>query len=78
MHNLNYKHYLYAIGLFLSASVVSLWSWNTIAELFGLPLAQYKHVLAAFCLLFILKWTLSIGYRNDDRKIGWDCEHPNH
>jgi hypothetical protein len=77
MHNLNYKYYLYAIGLFLLASVVSLWSWNTIAELFSLPLAQYKHVLAAFFLLLILKWALSPSHRDKDRKIGWGCEHQN-
>jgi uncharacterized membrane protein len=77
MRILDHKHYLYAIGLFLLASIAGLWSWNTLSELFSLPLAQYKHVLAAFFLLLILKWALSPGHRNNNRKIGLGYEHQN-
>ena len=62
MPNLNYKHYLYAIGMFAVVSVMALWSWNTISELFNLPQAHYKHVVAAFFLLLILRWGLSPGH----------------
>lgn len=65
MRNLNYKHYLYAIGLFLLALVTGLWSWNTLSELFNLPQAQYKHVLAAFFILLILRWELSPSHRTN-------------
>jgi uncharacterized membrane protein len=65
MRNLNHKHYLYAIGLFLLALVTGLWSWNTLSELFNLPQAQYKHVLAAFFILLILRWGCSPSHRTN-------------
>ena len=64
MRKVNLKHYLFAIGVFLLASVAGLWSWNTITELFNLPQAQFKHVLAAFLLLLILRWTLFPSHRS--------------
>ena len=45
-------------GLFLLASIIALWSWNTLAGLFGIPHAQYKHVVAALALLLTTKWVL--------------------
>ena len=53
-----YKKYAYVVGLFLLVSIVGLWSWNTLAELFNGPQAQYKHVLAALGLLVVTKWIL--------------------
>ena len=77
MRNLNHNRYLYAIGLFVLASIAGLWSWNTLSVLFSFPLAEYKHVLAAFILLLILKWSLSPSHRNVDHKIRWGCDHLN-
>ena len=70
MRKINYKHFLYVTGLLLFASVTSLWSWNTISELFNLPHAQYKHVLAAFFLLLILRWGLAPRHRIANRIFG--------
>jgi hypothetical protein len=78
MRNLNHKYYLYAIGLFIVTSITALWSWNTISELFNLPQAQYKHVLAAFVLFLTLRWALFPSYRAINHKFGGDHEHPNH
>lgn len=78
MRNLNHKYYLYAIGLFVVTSIAALWSWNTISELFNLSQAQYKHVLAAFFLLLILRWTLSPRDRGMRHKFAGDREHPTH
>ena len=78
MRNFNHKHSLYLIGMFLLASAVGLWSWNTISELFNLPLAQYKHVLAVLFLLLILRWELSPGHRISNVIFGDNHEHPNH
>jgi hypothetical protein len=75
MRNLNHKYYLYAIGLFI---VTSITAWNTISELFNLPQAQYKHVLAAFVLFLTLRWALFPSYRAINHKFGGDHEHPNH
>jgi hypothetical protein len=53
-----YKKYAYVVGLFLLASIVGLWSWNTLAELFNGPHAQYKHAVAAMGLLLMTKGIL--------------------
>ena len=68
MHNLSFKHYLYAACLLILASILSLWSWNTLAELLSFPEAQYKHVVAAFFLLVILRFGLIPGHQWPTRK----------
>jgi hypothetical protein len=47
-------HAVYAILTFILASVILLWSWNTISVLFDGPMAQYKHALAALTLAYIV------------------------
>ena len=51
MKHITGKHIAIAITAFAVASIGLLWSWNTLAELAGGPVAGFKHVLAA---LFIL------------------------
>ncbi len=58
MVNMRLKQCLYTISLFFIASVAALWSWNTLSELFNWPLAQYKHVLAVFILLTLIRLSL--------------------
>ena len=77
MRNLNHKYVLYAIGLFLLASVIGLWSWNTLAEPFKLPPAEHKHVIAALFLLATLKWFLLPGHRNSGRPVHGQHEQGN-
>ena len=67
MRILNHKRYLYAVSLYVLASIAGLWSWNTLSELFNIPQAQYRHVLAASFLLLILKWVLFLDRRTIDR-----------
>jgi hypothetical protein len=38
------------------AAITALWSWNTLADLFGWPAAEFRHVLAAFLLLGTLRF----------------------
>jgi len=40
---------------FVLISVFGLWSWNTVAELFNGPQAEYKHAIAVFSLLGIVR-----------------------
>jgi len=47
--------YITAIALFIAISIIGLWAWNTLAGLFDLPIAQYKHALAAIALALIVK-----------------------
>lgn len=78
MHNPKYKRYLYAISLFLLTTIASLWSWNTLSGMFGLPQVQYRHVLAAFVLLLILKWVFSASHRTISCESGGHHELSNH
>ncbi len=43
------------ICVFMAITIFGLWSWNTLAELFGGPQAQYKHMVAAISLLLIAR-----------------------
>ncbi len=58
MHESDSRNYFIGGALFALLSVAALWSFNTVADLFGEPAAQYKHAIAAIALLFILKWSL--------------------
>ena len=53
-----------AVIAFLLASVAGLWSWNTLAELFTWPQAQYRHALAALLFLFVAGRILSPARRS--------------
>jgi len=52
---LEHRRSLLAAGAFLIATVVGLWSWNTLAELGAWPRAEYRHVLAAFAILYLAR-----------------------
>jgi hypothetical protein len=79
MYNLNYKPYFHAVALLILTSVAGLWSWNTLAELFNLPAAQYKHVLAAIILLLFCKWGLTASRHASGRvAAGGNHETSNH
>jgi predicted benzoate:H+ symporter BenE len=59
MNHFDIKHLLLA-GITLTAiAVMGLWSWNTLAELFGAPEAQLRHAVAALALLATLRLALS-------------------
>jgi hypothetical protein len=54
MNHLDVKHLL-AAGLALAAIVATaLWSWNTLADLFGVPEMQFRYALAALALLAVV------------------------
>lgn len=50
----NFPHLVYAMLAFFLASVLLLWSWNTLSMLLDGPVAQYKHALAALAFAYIL------------------------
>lgn len=58
MNRLKFKHAALFALLFIAASIASLWSWNTLAELFNGPQAQYKHILAVAVAVIVLRWAL--------------------
>jgi predicted benzoate:H+ symporter BenE len=52
------RHLLAALLAFAAIAVIGLWSWNTLAELFGAPEAQFKHAIAALALITTLRLAL--------------------
>jgi hypothetical protein len=53
------RHYFFAAIAALIVSATAMWSWNTVAELFGAPTAEFKHIVAMGLILAIARWTLS-------------------
>ena len=55
MNRIDTTHLLAAILAFTAIVVIGLWSWNTLAELFGAPEAQFRHAVAAAALITTLR-----------------------
>jgi len=58
MHHHTFRQIFIAVGALALFSILVLWSFNTLSDLFGGPQAQYKHALAAIGLLLVANWTL--------------------
>ena len=58
MRHITLKHILFATALMIAASIAALWSWITLAALFGGPAAEIRHVVAAMTLILITKTAL--------------------
>ena len=67
-HPKNLRHFVIAVGFFVLFTIVGLWSWNTLGDLFDLPVAQYKHIVAALGLLLVLKFSLFHSHRRLTRR----------
>jgi hypothetical protein len=66
MHHDRFRKTFIAAAALALASLIVLWSFNTLAELFGGPMAQFKHAIAVVCLLLIVKWFRQHhGYSHD-------------
>ena len=63
---LHHRRRFLAVALFLLASIASLWSWNTLAELFAWPQAEYRHALAALAILYVIRRILFTVRRTPD------------
>lgn len=62
-YSLHYRRALLAVVAFLLATVAALWSWNTLAELFAWPQAEYRHALAALAILYLVRWIIDPVHR---------------
>jgi hypothetical protein len=51
MSPIDTRHLLAAVLAFAATTVIGLWSWNTLAELFGAPEAQFRHAVAVLLLI---------------------------
>jgi len=45
------KHLILLIAIAIAGAIAVLWSWNTMAGLFGGPAMQFKHAIAVLLLL---------------------------
>ena len=61
-----YKIIITIIAALVAGAIATLWAWNTLADLFAWPAAEFRHVLAAFLLLSVLRF----GIRGRDTRHG--------
>ena len=66
MNKHNFKSLFIVIAMVFLALVIGLWSWNTLADLFGGPHAQFKHAIAVMGLALLTKWAVSTHLRHGD------------
>ena len=58
MHQIDIRHLLAAVLAIAAMMVAGLWSWNTLADLFGAPEAGFRHAVAALVLLATLRFAI--------------------
>lgn len=58
MNRIDTPYLLAAILALAAIAIIGLWSWNTLAELFGAPGAQFRHAVAALALITTLRLAL--------------------
>lgn len=68
MHPINFKHALLASAVLAAIAAIALWSWNTLATLFGLPAADLRHAVAALLLITTLRGLLLPAYPRRRRR----------
>jgi len=59
MHHYTFRKFFIALGALTLFSVVVIWSFNELSELFGGPQAQFKHAIAATGILLSIKWIVT-------------------
>lgn len=74
MHHDRFRKTFIAAMFLILASLVVLWSFNTLSGLFGGPIAQFKHAIAAVGLWLVVIWIgKDHGHSHDCR--GDVCGH---
>jgi MFS-type transporter involved in bile tolerance (Atg22 family) len=61
METSNVKKWSIGIGVFVLLIMIMMWSLNTLTDLFGLPHAQFRHLVAIVIIIMSLKWIFSSG-----------------
>jgi hypothetical protein len=54
-----FRNVLITSGALALFSVIVLWSFNALSELFGGPQAQFKHAISAIGILLVVKWIVT-------------------
>jgi O-antigen/teichoic acid export membrane protein len=53
-----------ALLAIVALTIVGLWSWNIVVELFNGPKAEYRHIVAIFAIATLLRAVLVTGRRH--------------
>jgi len=59
MYQYTFRNLIITSGALTLFSVVVLWSFNELSELFGGPQAQFKHAIATVGILLVVKWIVT-------------------
>lgn len=68
MRHVDIKRWLILVAVATATVMIGLWSWNTLAMLFDLPIAQAHHALAALVLLSLIRGLLRPARRRWPRR----------
>jgi hypothetical protein len=55
MKHFDWKHITIALIAVVVACTAALWAWNTLAELFGGPAAEFRHVIAVLTIAAVTR-----------------------
>ncbi len=59
MFQYTFRKLFIASGALALFSVIVMWSFNKLSELFGGPQAQFTHAIAAIGILLVIKWIVT-------------------
>jgi hypothetical protein len=68
MYQYTFRKLFIASGALAVFSVIVIWSFNELSELFGGPQAQFKHAIAAIGILLVIKWIVTRSGRGHERR----------
>ena len=71
MHTFKTRWLLAAAAVAIAGTILVLWSWNTVVGLFGGPVAEFRHAVAALVLLGIARWV--VGPRRVHQRASAPC-----
>ena len=55
MKHFDWKHITIAVIAVVVACAALLWAWNTLAELFGGPSAEFRHIIAVLAIAAVTR-----------------------
>ena len=61
MKHRKFRRIVPALLAFVALTIVALWSWNIVVELFDGPEAEYRHIVAIFVIATLLRAVLATG-----------------
>jgi hypothetical protein len=69
MNHRKFRRIVPALLAFVALTIVGLWSWNIVVELFDGPKAEYRHIVAIFAIATLLRAVLVTGRHHRSQEI---------